>query len=91
MPELPGPPEDYDDEQRDAWLAGAATVANLLSQQNAIIAGAYAEDSDDLEPGGRDGAHPDANEDDEECPECGGTLIEQFGGAVCTNCSHEPD
>jgi len=87
MPELPGPPDHYDDRQRAAWLAGAATVANLLSQQQAVIAETYADDSEDLEVEDSDGA--DANDDEDSCPECGGALIGSFGGRYCLECGHE--
>lgn len=84
MPELPGPPEKYTEEQRQAWLQGAATVARLLGQQNAIIAGKYEDQA------GED-REPTANEDPDSCPECGGELLESFGGAVCTECDYESD
>jgi hypothetical protein len=78
MPELPGPPADYSDEQKRAWRAGAATVARILSQQGSIIADAYA---------------PDDGGDDEDgtCPECGADLVEAFGGGVCPDCDFQED
>lgn len=73
MPELPGPPDDYDDDQRAAWLEGAATVARLQAQQWAIVADRYAEEADD--------------QDDEAdaCDDCGADLVDAMGGAICPN------
>jgi len=79
MPDLPGPPEEYDDEQRRAWRAGAATVASLLAQQNRIIADAYQPDGED------------DTDDAGACPDCGATLVESFGGGVCPDCGFQED
>lgn len=78
MPELPGPPEDLTDAEQRAWLAGAATVADLARQQFAVIAETYAPDDE-----------PDA--DDDSCPECDGELVDAFGGRVCTDCGFQDD
>lgn len=89
MPELPGPPSEYDDEQRRAWFEGAATVAGLLAQQDRVLAKQYADAVDGDDRGDRD---DDATDDsDDACPECGGNLVESFGGDICTECGHEPD
>ena len=41
MPELPGPPAGYDEEQRRIWYEGATTVAKLQAEQWTIIADQY--------------------------------------------------
>jgi len=86
MPELPGPSDDLDEQQRRAWLEGAATVAQLQADQWAIIAKQYRDAIND----GDDQADEDADADGE-CPECGGTIVDGLGGDVCLNCGHEPD
>jgi hypothetical protein len=78
MPELPGPPADYSDEQQRAWRAGAATVARILGQQGSIIADAYAPDDEGDDEGGT-------------CPECDTDLVEAFGGGVCPDCGFQED
>jgi hypothetical protein len=87
MPELPGPPEDYDDDQRQAWLEGAATVAGLLGQQGQIIAARYGDAGAETESEENDAT--EAGED--ACPQCGAALVESLGGDVCLECDYEPD
>lgn len=76
MPDLPGPPDHYDEAEREAWYQGAATVADILGQQGQIIAGVYEDHTDGDEAG------------DERCPECGGDLVDGFGGARCADCGY---
>lgn len=83
MPELPGPPKDFDDDQRRAWLKGAATIAQLQADQWAILAKQYRDAATDDE-------HDEDGDDDDECPECGDTLRDGLGGRVCLSCGHQP-
>jgi len=82
MPELPAPSEDRPDAERQAWLEGAAMVAQLQADQWAIIAKQYREAAEDLDPSAADDVD---GEDDGpgDCPECGDTLVDAMGGAVC--------
>lgn len=92
MPELPGPPEHYDDEQRRIWFEAAATVAGLLGQQGQIIETRYGEAADDLADDTNDNDGGDATGADEgPCPKCGADLVESLGGDVCLDCGYEPD
>ena len=72
-PPLPGPPDDYDDDMRRAWLEGASAVAGILATQNRIIASAY---DDEI----------DARDDTGETCECGAEKIDGLGGAICPEC-----
>ena len=88
MPTLPGPPDDLSDEARRAWFNGAATIAQLQADQWAILAQQYREAGDALSDGDGAGADDDV---DEGCPECGGELVESFGGETCLNCGTHVD
>lgn len=85
MPELPGPPEDWSDEQRCAWFKGAATVAQLQADQWAIIAKQYREAADGEQSDGGDSDDSD-DDGDGQCPDCGTELVDGLGGATCPNC-----
>jgi len=99
MPELPGPPEDWPDAERQAWLQGAATVASLMADQWAIIADQYEQAAADPDghagpattaSDGQDGDETaDDDEDDDQpdpCPDCGSERLDGLGGPVCPNC-----
>lgn len=90
MPELPGPPEDASDEYREGWLDGAATLAELSSQQQRVIAGAYrdAMDGDESDDGDTDDGLDEA---EGECPDCGGPLFDAAGGRTCPTCGPTDD
>lgn len=101
MPELPGPPAGYDDDQRRIWYEGASAVANLQAHQWAIIADQYRRaaegqvdeaEGDDVDEvvQAADDPPDDEESDDGECPECGTPLVSGFGGERCPNCGAEP-
>ena len=71
MPNIPGPPDDYSDEKKQAWMEGATSVLEILRVQNRIIENAYKDEIED---------------DSDDCDECGGPLIEGFGGPICPEC-----
>jgi|GEM_PF-2957063 hypothetical protein len=73
-PVVPGPPDDYSEEERRAWLEGAAEVAEILGTQNAIIAETYSDQIDESDNEG------------ETC-ECGAEKIDGLGGAICPECN----
>lgn len=78
MPETPEPPDDYSESERRAWRRGAVTALRLVGSQAMTLAGHLQTQS-----------APDA--DDESCPECGGDLVEAFGGAHCPDCGYVDD
>ncbi|GGO03497.1 hypothetical protein [Haloarcula pellucida] len=89
MPEIPGPSDDLSPEQQRAWLQGAATVAQLQSDQWAILAKQYREAAESLEDAGD---ADDEAEDDDHCPDCGAdALVDGLGGEVCTECDYGPN
>lgn len=81
MPEIPGPPDDYSDAERRAWLEGAATVAEMYAYQTDVIAARYAGEmqngTDDVD---------ESDEDDDTCDECGAAKIDSFDGPICLDC-----
>lgn len=95
MPELPGPPAGYDEEQRRIWFEGAAAVARLQAQQWGIIADQYQKRAQRGDGDGDSSATTEvATSDDEgedECPECDGQLVDGLGGEQCLNCGYEPN
>lgn len=78
---LPGPPDDLDGDEREAWLDGAAAVTELLAQQGRIIANAY----DDLLSQGRDDRDEDAG-DGAAGHDCDAEPIDGLGGQICPEC-----
>ena len=106
MPELPGPPAGYDEEQRRIWYEGATTVAKLQAEQWTIIADQYrkaaegrldddasvgeGDDVDEVVQAAADQSADDAAHDGG-CPECGGPLVAGFGGEHCINCGYTPE
>ncbi|MBX0325803.1 hypothetical protein EGH21_22555 [Halomicroarcula sp. F13] len=89
--ELPAPPEDRPDAERQAWFEGAATVAQLQADQWAIIAKQYREAAEDL---GHEDDPDDVDDEDDgpgECPDCGMDRVKAMGGAVCPRCGPDND
>jgi len=90
MPELPGPSEDRPDSERQAYLEGAAMVAQLQADQWALIAKQYREAVEELDTSASDDVDDRSEDDDEddlgECPDCESALIDAMGGAVCPRC-----
>jgi len=93
MPELPGPSEDRPDSERQAYLEGAAMVAQLQADQWAIIAKQYREVAEGLDASASDDADTDGDDDGGlgECPDCESDLIDAMGGAICPHCGSRND
>lgn len=88
MPEVPGPPTEYDEQQREAWLEGAATVARIMADQNAVIAGVYRKHADEDGKECPESAEESGDDEDADtCDDCGGQLLDAMGGPVCPNCN----
>lgn len=96
---LPAPPSDYDAAEREAWFAGARTVASTFGSHARLLATAYdSESAADSSPA--DAAHeadtePDAavgdrDTPDDSCPRCGSeVLVTPFGGGErCNDCGY---
>jgi len=86
MPELPAPDDDRPDAERQAWLDGASTVAQLQADQWAIIAKQYREAAADLNEPDSDDEDEDEDDGPGECPGCESNLLDAMGGAVCPRC-----
>lgn len=88
--QVPAPPDELDEREQQAWRDGAVAMLRLVGSNCMAMAGGIEANGDrgyDLPE--------DAQDDDEleECPDCGGTLFDAFGGAVCGGCGahHETD
>jgi hypothetical protein len=68
-------PDDLPDDSVDAYLLGVSHTA-----------GRFGATAEALEAGINE--YFDEDEDDDVCPDCGGELVEDFGGARCTDCDY---
>jgi len=71
-------PEDLPDDPKEAYLLGVEHTAARIGGGAMALAEAVA-DYD----GGEDG------EGREVCEECGGNLVDDFGGMRCAQCGHQ--
>lgn len=82
MVEPPPAPDDLSPAEQRAWRRGGAAMLRLLGGQALTLAGA-------LDSGPEQDQADD--EADETCPECGGPLVDAFGGRVCTDCDYQEE
>jgi len=66
-------PDNLPDDNVDAYLLGVEHTANRIAGSAAALANAVDEHED---------------EEDDVCPDCGGELVEDFGGTRCTDCDY---
>lgn len=84
MAEPPPAPEDLSPAEQRAWRRGGAAMLHLVAGHAATLAGAL--------DGSGETSLDDAGEDDGQvCPDCGGEVVDAFGGAVCPACGYEED
>lgn len=70
-------PDDLPDDSEDAYLLAVKHTARRFAGGAAALANSVEE-------------HEDDEEEEEVCPECGGELVDDFGGTVCKRCGHRP-
>lgn len=85
MVEPPPAPDDLSPAEQRAWRRGGAAMLHLMAGHAATLAGA-------LDGGGETNSDDaDADDEREACPDCGGEVVDAFGGAVCPACGYEED